>query len=123
MAVQLSNVVSPAPLAARLSGMESLKGNPAESIADTLASIEGFSIIVGRESLQQCIVKFEFARSPASLRLIAADLLAEILEKNGLAAPEVKTWSAKVDGNVLALQGPITNSNAQRATKCVQLAK
>ncbi len=110
MAVQLSNVISPAPLASRLTGMESLKGNPAESVADTLASIEGFSIIVGRESLQQCIVNFEFTRSPASLNLIAADLLAEILEKNGLAASEVKTWNAKVEGNVLALQGPITNS-------------
>lgn len=110
LAIDLKNVFSPIPLAARLQRLESLKSNPAESVANTLSSIEGFSVIVGRKSLQQCIVKFHFSSSPASLRLIAPELLAEILATNGLAAPEVKAWNVTVDENVLALQGPITQT-------------
>ncbi|MDM4015648.1 hypothetical protein [Roseiconus lacunae] len=110
MAVELKNVLSPVPLATRLATIESLKSNPPESVASILASMEGFSVIVGRQSLQQCIVKFEFSKSPASLKLIAPEMLAEILEKNGLAAPEVKTWKVTVKDNSLALQGPVTHA-------------
>lgn len=110
LAVELKNVLSPVPLTTRLETLESLKSNPPESVASILASIEGFSVIVGRQSLQQCIVKFQFGKSPSSLKLIAADMLAEIIERNGLAAPEVKTWKASVEGNSLALQGPVTQN-------------
>lgn len=110
MAVDLKDVFSPVPLAARLAGFEALKSHPSESAANTLASIEGFSVIVGRQSLQQCIVKFQFSKPPDSLKLIAADLLAEILEKGGLSAAEVKTWKVTTQDNVLSLQGPLTQS-------------
>ena len=81
-----------------------------ESVAIILAAIDGFTVIVGRESLRQCIVKFQFSKSPASLRLIAAETLAEMLENVGLAAPEVATWKVSVDDNTLSMQGPITQS-------------
>ncbi|MCC9599088.1 hypothetical protein LOC67_00840 [Stieleria sp. JC731] len=110
MALELRNVLSPVPLATRLQTIESLKANPPESVAKVLASIQGVSVIVGRQSLQQCIVKFQFDKSPASLKPIAAEMLAEILEKNGLAAAEIKTWKVSVKDNELALQGPITQS-------------
>jgi len=110
MAVDLKNVLSPVPLAKRLETVESLKSNPPESVAGILASLRGFSVIVGRQSLQQCIVNFEFSKSPSSLKLIAADLLAEVMERNGTAAPEIKTWKVSVEGNQLALQGPLTEA-------------
>lgn len=110
LAVDLKNVLSPVPLASRIENLESLKSKPAESVAKILASIEGFTVIVGRQSLQQCIVKFQFASSPASLRPIAPELLAEILERSGNDAAEVKTWKVNVEENVLSLQGPITQS-------------
>ncbi|MEZ6086486.1 MAG: hypothetical protein R3C05_00315 [Pirellulaceae bacterium] len=110
MAVELKNVLSPVPLASRLENLESLKSNPPEVVASIIASVEGFSVIVGRQSLQQCIVKFQFAKSPASLVRIAPELLAEILERNGLAAPEIKTWDVSVEATSLSLQGPITQT-------------
>ena len=110
MAVDLKDVFSPIPLAARLASFEALKSHPIESSANTLASIEGFSVIVGRQSLQQCIVNFQFSKPPDSLKLIAADLLAEILEKGGLSAAEVKTWKVTTQENVLSLRGPLTQS-------------
>lgn len=110
LAVDLKNVLSPVPLAAKIETLESLKSNSAKSVSNILASIEGFSVIVGRQSLQQCIVKFHFSSSPASLKLIAPEMLAEILQRTGSAAPEVQTWNATVEGNVLALQGPLTQS-------------
>ena len=110
LAVETKNVMSPVPLASRLEGLQSRKSNPAASVANILASMEGFSVIVGRQSLNQCIVRFYFSKSPASLKLVAADMLAEILDRNGLGAPEVKSWKATVEGNALALQGPITQS-------------
>lgn len=109
-AAELENVLSPVPLATRLATVEALKSNPPESVAEILASIQGFTVIVGRQSLQQCIVKFQFTKSPSSLKLIAPELLAEIMERNGSAAPEVKTWKATVEGNALALQGPLTQA-------------
>jgi hypothetical protein len=110
LAVDLKNALSPVSLASRIENFESLKTKPAESVAKILASIEGFTVIVGRESLQQCIVKFQFASSPASLLPVAPELLAEILERSGNDAPEVKTWKVSVKENVLSLQGPITQS-------------
>ena len=110
MAVELKNMLSPIPLAKRLSSIEALKSNAPESVAKVLATIEGLTVIVGRESLQQCIVKFQFSKTPASLEPIAAETLAEILEKNGLAAPEIATWKTTVADNTLSLQGPITQS-------------
>lgn len=111
LAVDMANVLSPVPLKTRLEGLESLKSNSPESIAKILASVEGFSIIVGRRSLNECIVKFEFSQSPSALKLIAPELLAEILRRNGTDAPEVKQWKVSVDGNALSLQGPITQAS------------
>ena len=111
LAIDLNNVLSPIPLKTRLEGLKSLKSNSPESVAGTLASIEGCSIIVGRRSLNECIAKFEFSKSPSSLKLIAPELLAEILQRNGTDAPEVKQWEVSVEGNSLSLKGPVTQSS------------
>ncbi|SRR6056297_1325074 len=108
LAIELKDVFSPVPLAKKLEDLKSLKANSPENIAGTLASVEGVSIIVGRKSLNECIVRFQFGKSPAGLKPIAAELLAEVLERNGTAAPEVLTWSVKSDATSLSLQGPIT---------------
>ncbi len=113
VAVQLKDAFSPVPLANRLSGYKSLKAQPAESVANILASVEGLSVIVGRTSLSQCILRVDFAKSPASLLPIASDLLGEVLEHMGAAAPEVLTWKATAAGNRLSFQGPITEDSLE----------
>lgn len=110
LAIEVEDVFSPTPLTKRLESYESLKANPPQSVASTLASAVGFSIIVGRNSLNECILSVDFKKSPAGLKQIAPQLLAEILERGGTAAPEVLTWRVKVEGNTLAMQGPITEA-------------
>lgn len=110
LAIETKNVFSPVPLAKRLETFKSIKSKPPESVASTLASATGLTIIVGRRSLNECIVSIDFAKSPAALQSIAAELLAELLDRAGAAAPEVLTWESKVDGNQLSLQGPITEA-------------
>ncbi|MEM9369110.1 MAG: hypothetical protein AAGD07_24245 [Planctomycetota bacterium] len=110
VAIDLSHSVSPVPLAKKLEQLESLQANPPQTVAKILASMEGVSVIVGRRSLNECIVKFQFSRSPTSLKLIANKMLAEILEKNGVSAPEVLTWKLTADDTSLSLQGTITES-------------
>lgn len=110
LAIETVDVFSPVALAERIEGFKSLKANPPESVASTLASAVGFSIIVGRNSLNECIFSADFTKSPAGLKLIAPALLAEILERGGTAAPEVLNWKVKAEGNSLSMQGPITEA-------------
>lgn len=108
LAADLSNLVSAVPLEAKLKNFESLQAQQPKTVAGILASVRGVSVIIGRKSLSQCIMTIDFAKSPASLKPIASELLAEILERNGTAAPEVLTWEAKVEGNQLSFHGPIS---------------
>ena len=110
LAIEVKDVFSPVPLAKRLQGFTSLKANKPESVAQVLASATGVSIIVGRRSLNECILTITCTKSPAGLTNIAPAVLAEMLDRSGMSAPEVLTWAAKVDGNELSLQGPITES-------------
>lgn len=113
VAAELRDAFSPVPLAKRLASFDSLKAQSPETVAKLLASVEGVSIIVGRESLSQCVLKVDFGKSPQSLLPIASDLLAEILQRYGTAAPEVLTWKATVKDNTMALQGPITEDSLE----------
>lgn len=111
IAADVRNLISPVPLAAKLEKFTSLKSNQPDAVASTLASIKGFSVIIGRKSLKQCIFTLDFDKSPASLKQIANELLAEILERNGTAAPEVLSWEVKSEGNQLAFSGAITEAS------------
>ncbi len=107
VAVDLQNSFSPLPIEQRLAEFSSLKSQPPKTVASILASVRGVSIIIGRRSLAECIFAVEFEKSPASLLPIANELLAEILDRNGTAAPEVLSWKVKVDEKTLSFQGPI----------------
>ncbi len=107
VAVDLKDSFSPLPIEQRLADFTSLKAQPPKTVASILASVKGVSIIIGRRSLAECILAVEFEKSPASLVPIATELLAEILERGGAAAPEVLSWKVKVDGNTISFQGPI----------------
>ncbi|TWU04344.1 hypothetical protein [Stieleria varia] len=108
LAFELENAFSPIPLGEKLKDFQSLKAQSPETVGRILASIKGVSIIVGRNGLNECIVKAEFAQSPASLKPIANELFAEMISRNGTAAPEVLTWSVDANETSLAMKGPIT---------------
>ncbi len=111
LGADLNNMFSAVPLEAKLKNFESLQAQPPKTVAGILASVRGLSVIIGRESLSQCILAVDFDKSPSSLKPIARDLLAEILERSGTAAPEVLTWEAKVEGNRMSFQGPISEAS------------
>ncbi|SMP42620.1 hypothetical protein SAMN06265222_101813 [Neorhodopirellula lusitana] len=111
LAIDLQDALSPVPMADKLKdNFKSLQSNSPESVASVLASVQGVTVLIGRRGLNECIVRATFSKSPASLELIAADLFAEILERGGTAAPEVRTWKVEIKDNGLALKGPITEA-------------
>lgn len=110
LAVELKNIFSPVPLADKLEGFESLKSQSPEGVSRILSSIQGVSIIVGRRGLNECIVQADFAKSPKGIKPIAVELFAEIISRNGTAAPEVLTWEVEATDTSLRFKGPITEA-------------
>jgi hypothetical protein len=108
LAVNLQNTFSPVDLANRVNALESLNGQDAKAMAELFSSVQGFSVIVGRKSLSECILTVEFGKSPASIANIASAVLSDILNRNGTGAPEVASWKSRVDGNKLLLQGALS---------------
>ena len=107
MSINLENVFSEVDAAYQLGSFESIDTSKAEAVGKVLASVKGLTIIVGRNSLKECIVSFEFGESPAEIVPVATQILNEILNRNGTAIPEILSWKASSDGNKLSLQGPI----------------
>lgn len=107
-AVDMADAFSPVTLGNKLGQFESLKDIPIATATRVLSSVKGMSVLVGRRSLAECIVSFEFGDSPAPLVPVANALLDEVLNRNGTAAPEVKSWKVSQAGNALKLQGPIS---------------
>jgi hypothetical protein len=107
----LENLVSPVVLQQRIGNLQSIAGADPASTAKLLASIRGLTVLVGRRSLDECIVKVSFENSPQSLVAKGPQLLAELLERFGTPAPEVAQWNAKLDGNTVVLQGRITDAS------------
>lgn len=110
LSIELKDVFSPVPLEAKLADLTSLKSVSPKSAASIIASVQGATILVGRRGLNECIFRLEFTKSPKSLSLVAAEMLAEIAAKNGSAAPEVLTWAVEADETSLTFKGPITEA-------------
>jgi hypothetical protein len=108
LAVDLKDYFSPRIVAERLKEFESTKDQNVEEIAKKIATIQGASIIIGRNSLSECIASFEFAESPAELVSIAVPLLDDILKHNGSAVPDILDWKVSVKDNTLNLKGQIS---------------
>jgi hypothetical protein len=108
LGVSLKNSFSSVLLANRLAAYDSLKNQDPQALGRLFASIQGVTIIVGRNSLSQCIFSVEFGESPASLATIASTVFNEVLNRNGVSAPEVATWKSRIDGNKMSFQGPIS---------------
>ena len=115
IAIDLTNIFSPIALAERLADYESLKGIDIRSAAESLASIRGISLIVGRRSLSDCMLSVDFDRLvediPAPLRAAANRFLLELLNRNGTAAPEVANWTVDSKGSALVFRGPISEDS------------
>lgn len=111
LAINLENSLSPVALKQRLARLDALKDQDLAAVASVLASTKGISVIIGRKSLQQCILAVEFGSSPESLTPFATVALNEILNSSGTTAPEVLDWKVKVDGNKLEFQGAISEDS------------
>lgn len=111
-AVDLKDCFSPVTLADRLADFKVLGSSVStKDVAEILASIQGTSIIVGRRTLNDCILEVEFSKSPETLLPFAKNLLNEILTRNGTEAPEVLKWQTKLDGNKLSFRGSISEES------------
>ncbi|MCR9295212.1 MAG: hypothetical protein NXI32_21040 [bacterium] len=111
LALDLKDLFSPISLVKRLEALESTQQADLASLAQVLASVQGMSIIVGRRNLSECILSIEFAMAPTAVQPIANQLINEILNNNGTAAPEILTWASALNGNTLTLRGPISEDS------------
>lgn len=111
IAIELKDLFSPISLAKRLEVLESTQQADLTALAKVLASVQGMSIIVGRRNLSECILSIEFGQTPTAVQPIANQLINEILNNNGTAAPEILTWASGVNGNTLTLRGPISEDS------------
>lgn len=115
IALDLTNIFSPIALAERLADYESLKQIDKRSAAESLASIRGISLIVGRRSLSDCMLSVDFDRLvadlPKPLFAAANQFLLEMLNRNGTAAPEVANWTVDSKGSTLVFRGPISEDS------------
>lgn len=111
LAINLENYFSPFIVEERLKEFDSTKDATIDGLAKTISTIKGASIIIGRNSLSECIASFEFGESPASLVPIAIPLLDDILKHNGSAVPDILDWKVSVKDNTLSLKGPISVSS------------
>ncbi len=111
IAIEVKDLFSPAALSKKLQNFESTKQTDVKAIAGVLASTQGMSIIVGRKGLSECILSIEFGVAPTALQPIANQLLNEILNNNGSAAPEILAWKTTISGNTLTFRGPIAEDS------------
>lgn len=108
MAVDLQDAWSPIALAQKIENFDCLKGMDIKSVASTLATVQGIRIIVGRKSLNECIISLDFGTSPANLLPVAKNFFIEALRRNQSSLPEASQWTATMDGNTIAFRGSIT---------------
>jgi acyl carrier protein len=107
LAVDLEGTFSPVTLSTRLAEFKLPTSVDAAQVSKVLASTRGMTIIIGRESLDECIASFEFGESPDAIQPMAVELLAEILRRNGTEIHEVSNWKATVKDNTLSFRGTI----------------
>jgi len=108
LAVDLQDSLSPVAVEQKIESLESLKGKNLPSIANTLASVHGIQIIIGRKNLDECIISLEFGSSPSLLLPVAKEFFGEVLSRNGTAISDASKWTASVAGNTLAFRGTIS---------------
>ncbi len=108
LAVDIKDSLSRIAIRERIESFDSLRGKDLDIIADTLSKVEGIRVIVGRKSLDECIIGIDFASSPSALLPIARELFAEILSRNEASIPEVTSWVPKFEGNSVSFRGTIS---------------
>ncbi len=116
MAMDLTNVFSPAYIRSRLETIESLKGQQVDldKLSEALASIQG--VMVGLTVSEQVVgaIKVDFAMDVSMTKEFAKPLLLEILAQRGAMINEFQEWTAKVSGNQILLQGYLYESGRRR---------
>lgn len=91
----------------RIESFQSLKGLDTKAIATTLASVQGFRIIIGRKNLDECIISMDFGSSPVYFLPAAKDFFVEMMSRNSSTVLEASKWVASMDGNTIAFRGTV----------------
>lgn len=108
IAVDLEDAFSAVAIQQRIETLSSLKGTDTAAIANTLASIQGVRVIVGRKNLDECIISMDFGSSPEKLLPVAKEFFVELLARNSSSVPESSGWKSTMDGNTISFRGTIT---------------
>jgi len=116
MAMDFSNVFSPAYVRSRLETSETLQGRDVDldQVSEVLASIKGVTLgVTINESLYGAI-KVDFEKDATTLGDFAKPLLLEALTRQGAMIEEFRDWQVKIDGTQIQIGGTLYESGMRR---------
>lgn len=116
MAMDFSNVFSPAFVRSRLETSQTLKGQDVDldQVTEVLASIRGVSLGVTIRESRYGAIKVDFAKDATILGDFAKPLLLEILTRQGAMVEELRDWQLKIDGTQIQIGGTLYESGMRR---------
>lgn len=109
LAVDMADTVSPIPMAAKLATLKSVsaaKVNP-EAVAKLLGDLHGFTLTVTVKDQFIGHLQLDFGSTPTLLRESGQAMLVEACARRGILLPELREWTAAVEGKSFVLSGPL----------------
>ncbi len=116
MAMDFTNVFSPAFVRSRLETSETLKGQDVDldQLSEVLASIRGVSLGITINESRYGAIKVDFEKDATILGDFAKPLLLETLARQGAMIDEFQDWQVKVDGTQIQIGGVLFESGMRR---------
>lgn len=121
MALDLSDVLSPAIVSGRVNSLETLANRniDVEKLTDLLCSIRGVTlgIRIGKQPFGK--LKVDFQHDVSMMAEFAKPMLLEILANNGATIDEFDDWKAKAAGSQVSIEGHLTRNGLERILSLV----
>lgn len=93
IAFDLEDVVSADVLAQGLSQFKSVENRDLAAIAKTLASVQGVTLSVRKDSLQNATISLQFRQGSRDFAAVAKSFFLEAMARRGTSLPELASWN------------------------------
>jgi len=116
MAMDFTNVFSPAYIRSRLETSETLEGKNVDldQISELLASIRGVTLGITINESRYGAIKVDFEKDATALGDLAKPLLLEALARQGAMVEEFGDWQVKIAGTQIRIGGTLYESGLRR---------
>ncbi len=123
MAMDLSNMLSPAMVQSRLASFEAIKGKDIdlEAASKAIASIRGVSLGITVNESRYGAIKVDFSEDVSSIKDVAKEILLEVLSNQGVMIDEFENWDVKVGKNQIQIGGDLEQSGTRRIMSLLEM--